>query len=100
MGRLEILDVDPGSLHLRPSQAAGADPYKLQTQIARFGASSVGMPPLWVYRGSDGELVIYNGVTRATRIARLVPGTSIRVEVVGEIKRRVGPYPKIGDILP
>lgn len=100
MRRSEILDVDPGSLHVRPSQAGGADPYKLQTQIARFGASSAGMPPLWVYRESDGGLVIYNGVTRATRIARLATGTSIQVEVVGELNRPVGSYPKIGDMLP
>lgn len=100
MRRIEFLDVNPRGLHLRPSQTSGADPYKLQTQIARFGASSVGMPPPWVYRGSDGELVIYNGVTRATRIARLAPGASIRVEVVGEIKRPVGSYLTIGDTLP
>ena len=100
MRRPEILDVDPRQLHLRPSQAGGADPYKLQTQIARFGASATGMPPPWVYRGSDGGLVLYNGVTRATRIARLAPGTMIRVEVVGEIKRPVGSYPKVGDTLP
>jgi hypothetical protein len=100
MPRPEILDVDPRELHLRPSQAGGADPYKLQAQIARFGASAVGMPPPWVYRGSDGGLVVYNGITRATRIARLAPGTTIRVEVVGEIKRPVGSYPKVGDTLP
>lgn len=100
MPRSEILEVDPKELHVRPSQAGGADPYKLQTQIARFGASSAGMPPLWVYRGSDGGLVIYNGVTRATRIARLSPGTTVRVEVVGEFKRPVGSYPKVGDTLP
>ena len=45
-------------------------------------------------------LVLYNGVTRATRIAKLAPGTSIRVEVVGELKRPVGHYPKVGDTLP
>jgi len=100
MRRSEIIEIDPRELHLRPSQAGGADPYKLQTQIARYGDSSVGMPPPWVYRGSDGALVIYNGVTRATRIARLAPGTSIRVEVVGEIKRPVGSYPKLGETLP
>ena len=99
MRQPEFLDVDPGGLHLRPSQAGGADPFKLQGQIARFGASSAGMPPPWVDRGSDGGLVDYNGVTRATRIARLAPGTSIRVEVVGEIKRPVGSYPKVGDTL-
>jgi hypothetical protein len=100
MRRPEILDVDPRQLHLRPSQAGGADPFKLQTQIARFGASSVGMPPPWVYRGSDGALVVYNGVTRATRIAKLAPGSSIRVEVVGDLPRPVGSYPKVGDTLP
>jgi len=100
MRRPEILDVDPRELHLLPSRASGADPFKLQTQIARFGASTHGMPPPWVYRGSDGSLVIYNGITRATRIAKLASGALIRVEVVGELKRPVGHYPKVGDILP
>jgi hypothetical protein len=100
MRRPEILDVDPRTLHLRPSQAGGADPFKLQTQIARFGASAVGMPPPWVYRGSDGALVVYNGITRATRIAKLAPGATIRVEVVGDLPRPVGHYPKVGDTLP
>jgi hypothetical protein len=58
------------------------------------------MPPPWVYRGSDDALVIDNGVTRATRIARLASGTLIRVEVVGRFKRPVGHYPKVGDTLP
>jgi hypothetical protein len=40
-----------------------------------------------VYEASDGVLVLYNGVTRATRIARLAPGTPIRVQVVGRLKR-------------
>jgi hypothetical protein len=100
MRRPEILDVDPKELHLLPSQASGADPFKLQSQIARFGASTAGMPPAWVYRGTDGALVLYNGVTRATRAAKLAPGALIRVEVVGELKRPVGQYPKIGDTLP
>jgi hypothetical protein len=100
MRRPEILDVDPRELHLLPSQAGGADPFKLQTQIARFGASAAGMPPPWAYRGSDGALVLYNGVTRATRIAKLAPGTPIQVEVVGELKRPIGHYPKVGDTLP
>jgi hypothetical protein len=58
------------------------------------------MLPPWVYRGSDGALVLYNGVTRATRIAKLAPGTLIRVEVVGELKRPVGRYTKVRDTLP
>jgi hypothetical protein len=100
MPRPEIVDVDPRQLHLLPSQAGGADPFKLQTQIVRFGNSTAGMPAPWVYRGSDGGLVLFNGVTRAARIAKLAPRTLIRVEVVGELKRPVGHYPKVGDSLP
>jgi hypothetical protein len=58
------------------------------------------MPLPWVYRGTDGELVLYNGVTRATRIAKLAAGTLLRVEVVGQINRPVGHYPKVGDTFP
>jgi hypothetical protein len=48
------------------------------------------MPPLIVYEGADGVLVVYNRVTRATRIAKLAPGTQLlavlhhhRAELVG-----------------
>jgi hypothetical protein len=81
----QSLDVDPRLLHVPPSRRGGADLFKLHRQIARFGASATGMPAPWAYRGSDGELMLYNGVTRATRIAKLSPGTLIRVEVVGNL---------------
>jgi hypothetical protein len=68
--------------------------------MAMFGSSMMGMPPPWVYRGSDGEFQLYNGVTRATRIAKLSPGTFIRVEVVGNLAAPVGHLPTIGDLLP
>jgi hypothetical protein len=58
------------------------------------------MPPLIVYEGADGVLVIYNGVTRATRIAKLSPGALVRVEIIGRLRRAFGPEPKIGDVLP
>jgi hypothetical protein len=58
------------------------------------------MPPPWVYEASDGVLVVYNGVTRATRIAKLSAGTLIRVEVVGKLRRACVAYTKIGDVLP
>jgi hypothetical protein len=32
--------------------------------------------------------MIYDGVTRATRIAKLLPGATIRVEVVGDLTAR------------
>jgi hypothetical protein len=95
-----LVDVDPRTLHLPPSSRFGADPGKLQRQIARFGKSTVGMPPLWVYRGSDGALVISDGVTRATRVAKLLPGVLVRVEVIGDQKSPVGHYPTVGDRLP
>jgi hypothetical protein len=66
----EFLQVDPASLHLPGSRRDGADPIKLQRQLAKHGTSIEGMPPPDVKRGSDGELVIYDGVTRATRAAK------------------------------
>jgi hypothetical protein len=96
----QFRDVDPGELRVPSSRRGGADPLKLQRQIARFGASSAGMPPLVVYEATDGVLVVYNGVTRATRMAKLTPGTLIRVEVIGRLRRAYGPEPKIGDLLP
>jgi hypothetical protein len=96
----DFRDVDPRELRVPPSRGSGADPVKLQRQIARFGASPVGMPPLVVYEASDGVLVVYNGVTRATRIAKLAPGTLVRVEVIGRLRTAYGPDPKIGDLLP
>jgi hypothetical protein len=96
----DFRDVDPRELRVPASRRTGADPIKLQRQIARFGASSAGMPPLIVYEGTDGFLVIYNGVTRATRIAKLAPGTFVRVEVIGRLKRAYRQDPKIGDLLP
>jgi hypothetical protein len=95
----DFRDVDPAELRLPPSRLSGADPYKLQRQIARFGKSTAGMPPVWVYEGSDGVLEIVNGVTRATRIAKLAPGATIRVEVIGQLRRPRGHYPKIGDMV-
>ena len=58
------------------------------------------MPPPWVYEGTDGVLMLYNGVTRATRIAKLAPGTLIRVEVIGQLPRAFAAAPTIGDLLP
>ena len=95
----EFRDVDPRELRVPSSRRSGADPIKLHRQIARFGASSAEMPPIIVYEGSDGVLVIYNGVTRATRIAKLAPGSLVRVEVVGRLRKAYAADPKIGDLL-
>src|SRR3954471_9169011 len=95
-----FLDLDPCDLRVPSSRPTGADPIKLHRQIGKFGASAVGMPPIWVYQGTDNELVIFNGVTRATRIAKLAPGMKVRVEVVGKIRRPFGNLPTVRDLLP
>lgn len=96
----DFRDVDPRELRVPPSRRQGADPAKLARQIALFGRATDGMPPPWVYEGTDGVLVLYNGVTRATRIAKLAPGTLIRVEVIGKLPKAFAGEPKIGDFLP
>src|SRR5438477_8439685 len=95
----EFLEVDPASLHLPGSRQDGADLIKLNRQLAKHGTSIDGMPPLEVKRGSDGELVIYDGVTRATRVAKYLPGTPITVEVTGTLTGPVGGLPTVGDKL-
>lgn len=96
----KICLVDPRELRVSPSRPQGADPEKLQRQIAKFGASTAGMPPLWVCEASDGVLVVYNGSTRATRIAKLSPGTLVPVVVIDKLQRTFANTPKIGDVLP
>jgi hypothetical protein len=99
MSDREYVDVDPASLHLPGSRRSGADALKLQRQFSRFGKSQVGMPPLEVSRGSDGALVINDGVTRATRIARCAPGATVIVEVIDELSVPVGKLPTVGEKL-
>lgn len=58
------------------------------------------MPVLEVYRGSDAELMISDGVTRATRVAKLLPGVMVRVEVLDDLPTPFGHLPTIQDRLP
>jgi hypothetical protein len=95
----DIRDVDPAELRLPSSRSSGSDPVKLQRQIARHGTSVAGMPPLLAYEGSDGVLELVDGVTRATRVAKLLPGTTIRVEVIGKLRRPKAGNRRIGDAL-
>lgn len=92
--------IDPRVLHLPPSRASGADPAKLQRQIAQYGDVVSGMPPIWVYRGKDGALMIMDGVTRATRAAKIRPGVLVRIEVIGELPANCGHLPTVGERLP
>lgn len=97
---MSVRAIDPRVLRVPPSRPFGADPAKLQRQISRFGALALGMPPLWVYEAADGALVIYNGVTRATRIAKLSPGTKIPIDVIGRLPVAFNSLPTIEDLLP
>jgi hypothetical protein len=95
----DIRDIDPAQLRLPSSRSSGADPGKLQRQIARFGTSVAGMPPLVAYEGSDGVLELYDGVTRATRVAKLLPATTVQVEVIGKLKQPKAQNRRVGDTL-
>ena len=97
----EFIDVDPSELRLPPSRAHGADPGKLSRQIALHGDLLDGMPPLQLVRGKDGNLRINDGVTRATRAAKLRPGELVPAEVIQDLPRLdVTRMPKVKDCLP
>jgi hypothetical protein len=100
MSSRAFFDVDPAPLRLPQERMEGADPAKLQRQIARHGRFLAGMPPVLVYRGSDGELMLGDGVTRATRAAKLCPGAPIPAELLGTLPHPVGHLPTVKDKLP
>jgi hypothetical protein len=78
-------DVDPGDLRLPPGRQDGAVASRYHKQVKDYGADVAGMPPIEVTEGGGGELMINNGVTRATRIHYLAPGQLVTVEVT-EVK--------------
>lgn len=57
------------------------------------------MPPLLAYEGSDGVPELYDGVTRATRVAKLLPGTTVKVEAIAKLKSPNGNRRRVGDVL-
>jgi hypothetical protein len=82
----ELILVDPALLHLPTGvRSEGADPAKLARQIAVFGDSLSSMPTIEVTRGKGGHFQINDGVTRATRAAKLCPNVLIQAEVIADI---------------
>jgi hypothetical protein len=96
---LQIQEVDPAELRLPPSRAAGADMWKLHRQIRQFGSSKLGMPPIVVYEDPDGLLEIFDGVTRATRIAKMAPGETVPVVIIGKYRNSRANTTRLGDML-
>ena len=94
-----FLEVDPSLLHLPVTRPNGADPVKLQRQIAQYGSSTRGIPPILVYRGSDGALIIFDGVTRASRMVKLRLEILVSVEVIGNLPFPCGHLPTVGERL-
>ncbi len=98
----EFVMVDPATLYLPTGvRSQGADPAKLARQITDHGGSLDGMPPVEVTRGRDGHLRLNDGVTRATRAAKLRPGELIPAEVIADLPNLdVTRTPRVGDALP
>ncbi len=94
-----IREVDPKDLRLPPSRAGGADQWKLHQQIRRYGASGDGMPPIFVYEDPEGILEIIDGVTRATRIAKMTHGQTVPIIVIGHYRKSRAGSPRVGDRL-
>ena len=92
-----IREVDPNDLRLPPSRASAADPWKLHQQIRQYGSSKDGMPPIFVYEDPDGVLEISDGVTRASRIAKLAPGATVPIVVIGHYRRSRANSPSVRD---
>ncbi|MBA3314409.1 MAG: hypothetical protein M3552_18855 [Planctomycetota bacterium] len=95
-----FFNVDPRTLHLPTTRLSGADPAKLHRQIARYGKTTEGMPPIEVYSGTDGAFMIFDGVTRATRIAKLLPEQFVTVELIDDLPSPAGHLPTVGEVLP
>ncbi|MCA9109413.1 MAG: hypothetical protein KDA52_05675 [Planctomycetaceae bacterium] len=100
MKQPELLDVDPAELRLPGGRIDGADPAKLLRQISRHGDTVDDMPNLLVTRDVQGCLILNDGVTRATRIAKLRPGTLLTVEVIDEVSVDLSSLPTIREKLP
>lgn len=73
--------------------------WKLHQQIRQFGSSKAGMPPIVVYEDPNGVLEIFDGATRATRIAKLAPGTTVPVLVIGKHRKSRKDCKRVGDTL-
>ena len=68
-----------------PGRQDGAVPSRYLRQVNAYGGNTTGMLPIEVTEGRAGEMMINNGVTRATRIHYQAPGKLVTVEIA-EVK--------------
>jgi len=80
--RSDLRYVLPGSLRASVTRADGADPMKIQDQFNEFGFSAAGMPPIEVTLGMGGEMMINDGMTRATRCCMIDVEQTVAVDVI------------------
>jgi len=91
-------EVDPGDLRL-PSvgQAASTLGSGIRRSVRQFVARRDDLPPILVHEDPDGVLEITDGVTRATRVAKLTPGEPVPVVVIGRYRRSRASSPRVRD---
>lgn len=75
----------PGGLHVPPERVDGADPMKLQDQYNEHGSDLSQIPPLEIIEAANGALVIYNGVTRATRSYMVDPTRVVPIIITSSL---------------
>jgi hypothetical protein len=65
----------------------------------QFAARADDMPSIFVYEDPNGIMGIIDGVTRATRIAKLAPGERVPVTMIGNFRRSRSASPRVRDRL-
>lgn len=65
-----------------------------------FPRAMTGMPRLVMYRAIDGEMILYEGVTRLTRVGKLLAGQTVSVEVIGSLSSTGARLPTVEERLP
>lgn len=90
----------PGKLRVPPERVDGADPMKLQDQFNEYENNLSQLPPLEVIAAAGEALVIFNGVTRATRSYMVDPGRVVPIIITASYPNaEVGHLPTIEQLL-
>ena len=89
----------PGKLRLLPTRPEGADDYKLAMQKMEYGASVEDMTFIEALAGANDELIVFNGVTCATRAHRYHPDKPVIGEVTDNLPHvDMSRYRTVGEV--